>query len=288
VTAQVNESGTITPTQVQGDGGSGDQSTQGGTSSLTVEDYPHGAHAEPGDVATYQVEFEPDEPSSCYDSSTGTVVQPTGTPVTKTLAVTYFYKGQGGTASVDGQTVPGSNTETAVPGAPSPTITGSTRVGGTATCSATNRAHGSGTYEWYVGETKVATGPTYTIAAAAYRKRLHCTARLSNNAAKFGPAGASSPVTVGRGGPLRSTSPPGFNGQYRAGQRMSVTHGEWSPKATSWTYQWLIGSKKIPGATDNKYKIAMKYKGKRITCRVTAHASGYAPGTATPKSLKVY
>lgn len=86
---------------------------------------------------------------------------------------------------------------------------------------------------------------------------------------------------------LKNTKKPTLSGPHKVGKTEKVSKGSWSPKATSYSYQWLLNGAKIKGATKSSYKLIAKDKGKKISCRVTAKKSGAISGTATTKSVKV-
>ena len=77
------------------------------------------------------------------------------------------------------------------------------------------------------------------------------------------------------------------HGAAKVGTKESVTKGKWSPKATSYKYQWYIGSKKIKHATKSSLKLTKKDAGKKLTCVVTAHRAHYKAGSARSKGVKV-
>ncbi|HWB65939.1 MAG TPA: hypothetical protein VG708_03815 [Mycobacteriales bacterium] len=76
-------------------------------------------------------------------------------------------------------------------------------------------------------------------------------------------------------------------GKVKVGSKERVNHGSWSPKPTSYSYQWYAGSKKIRGATHATLKVPASATGKALSCRVTAHRSGFRAGAATAKGAKV-
>jgi hypothetical protein len=51
---------------------------------------------------------------------------------------------------------------------------------------------------------------------------------------------------------------PVLAGSPRVGSILSVTHGSWSPAASSYGYQWYLGHSKIPGAISSHYKLVAK------------------------------
>ncbi|HWC34324.1 MAG TPA: hypothetical protein VG650_05790 [Mycobacteriales bacterium] len=255
------------------------------THQATIYDFGPGRFG-PGDTRTYQLELHPDDSNACYDADTG-VGDGTQT-ITKTLTVTYYVVGQGGEGMIDGATVPGSDPETPIPGAPTPAITGTVRVGEALTCSATVPAHDSVGYKWYVAGTQVGSGHSYTPAVADYKKALTCGATGYNNAVKPGPVGKTDPVEVGLGAPVKSTNRPGLDGDTRSGGVVRIGfHGDWSPKATSYSYQWFVGAKKIKGATSKRFKIPKSAIGKHVSVVVTASAPGHQDGHVSVKTLKI-
>ncbi len=255
----------------------GDDSDDPATTRQVSVDYFKPGGSPGGDVVSYQIAFTQD-PNAC--TSPGTATQ--------TLVVTYYKSGEGGEGTVNGAVVDGSTPETPIPAAPTPVIAGVVRVGEALTCSATVPSHGSMGYKWYVAGTQVATGHAYTPAVADYRKALNCGATGYNNAHKPGPTATTAPVTVALGAPLKSTNAPGLDGETRSGGVVRVGfHGDWSPKATAYSYQWFVGTKKIKGATAKRFKIPKSAIGKHVSVRVTASAPGYHHGHVTVKTLKI-
>jgi Bacterial Ig-like domain (group 3) len=173
------------------------------------------------------------------------------------------------------------------PVAQKPSITGPHQVGGTEKCSANGLTFGvSATYSWLVSGKKVATGKTLVVPSSAYKKKLACTATVR---AGSGPTSSatSKTVVVSLGKPLKATKKPTLSGPHKVGKKETVKPGTWSPRASSYSYQWLANGKAIKGATKSSLKLSKSVKGKKVSCKVTAHASGHANGTATTKSVKV-
>jgi ABC-type phosphate transport system substrate-binding protein len=90
-------------------------------------------------------------------------------------------------------------------------------------------------------------------------------------------------------GPTKFTNlgKPVLSGKHKVGSTESSSHGQWEPGATSYSYQWFVGSKKIAGATKATLKLTKALAGKSIHCTVTAHKSGYANASASSASVKV-
>ncbi len=168
-----------------------------------------------------------------------------------------------------------------------PSISGPHQVGGTEKCTENNLDFGvSAAYTWLVSGKKVATGKSYAVAASAYKKKLSCTATVH---AGTGPSSkaTSKSVTVSLGKALKATKKPALSGSGAVGAVEKVSRGKWSPKASSYSYEWLLNGKKIKGATKSSYKLIGKDKGKKISCKVTAKKAGYAAGSATSKGVTV-
>jgi hypothetical protein len=98
---------------------------------------------------------------------------------------------------------------------------------------------------------------------------------------------ASSPAKVLLGAALKATHKPTLSGPHKVGKTERVKAGTWSQKGAKFTYQWLLNGKVIKHATKSTFKPTKGDKGKKLSCRVTAHLTGFAKGTATTSSVKV-
>jgi hypothetical protein len=173
------------------------------------------------------------------------------------------------------------------PIAKKPSLSGPHRVGGIQKCTESGLDFGvSAAYAWLVSGKKVATGKSYKVAASAYKKALSCSVAVHDGAGPSSHATSQS-VTVSLGKALKATKRPTLSGAHEEGKQETVAHGTWSPKASSYSYQWFVASKKIKGATKPSLVLKATERGKLITCHVKAHRTGYATGTATTKGVKV-
>jgi hypothetical protein len=86
---------------------------------------------------------------------------------------------------------------------------------------------------------------------------------------------------------LTNTAKPKLSGSHKAGKKEKVSKGSWSPKATSYSYQWYLGSKKIKKATKSSITLKTSEVGKKLSCRVTAKRAHYKSATAKSKSVTV-
>jgi hypothetical protein len=172
------------------------------------------------------------------------------------------------------------------PQAKVPTMTGRVRVGATDTCVEAAPPEEATSFAWQVDGKQVATGGTYTVAASAYRKLLTCTAAVSLGSGPQDTA-ASQQQKVARGRRLKAEQSPTLAGRDRVGTKEIAKHGSWTPAATSYTYQWYLGTKKIPHATRRSLRLTATEQGKRISCRVRAHRSGYRSHAVMTERVKV-
>jgi Bacterial Ig-like domain (group 3) len=185
----------------------------------------------------------------------------------------------------------GPSTSTAVsyrvnPKAKTPTITGTARVGRQLTCNEPTTLGEAVSFEWKLNGKKAGTGRTFTLPGAAAKKSVTCTVTVTVSGGT--PSSATSAAKkVAVGAALKATKKPTLSGAHKVGKKESVAHGKWSPAATSYRYQWLVGGKVIKGATKASLVLKSTEKGKLITCRVKAHRAGYATGSATTKRVKV-
>jgi hypothetical protein len=167
-------------------------------------------------------------------------------------------------------------------------VTGTVRVGSTVRCAATFDSTATSTsYQWKRDSTKIkgATRSRYPLVGADYQHKVSCVATAVNT----NPGSTSSTSAakkVGQGPALKTTKAPTITGTAKVGSTLTCTSGKWSPKATAYSYRWNRGGTAIKRATKSKYKVTNKDKGKKLTCTVTAKATGYANGVTTTKAVK--
>jgi hypothetical protein len=86
---------------------------------------------------------------------------------------------------------------------------------------------------------------------------------------------------------LTNTSKPTLSGKRRVGKPETCHHGSWTPSPASYGYKWYVGSKRITGATHHRFTPTKKYAGKHLSCKVTAHLSGYQSVSARSAAVKI-
>jgi hypothetical protein len=160
-----------------------------------------------------------------------------------------------------------------------PTLTKPTRVGQADTCSFGSLNATKATISWLVNGTaqKGATARTFTPTPADLGKTLSCSVTLANAGGAL--AKKSAAVKVALGAPLKVAKKPVLSGPRKAGQAESASTGTWSPTASSYGYQWYLGSGKIAHATGARYTPPARDKGAKLHCVINARKPGYADGS---------
>lgn len=158
-----------------------------------------------------------------------------------------------------------------------PAISGTKGVGKrlTATKGTWSPAPSSYTYRWRRDGTPIsgATARTYTPRTADAGRHLTFTA----TARRSGYTTTSS--TSARAGiPIHPTKRPYLRGTAKAGRTMTVMVGAWTPKPTSYRYQWYRNNVAIKGATGKTYTLRSADRGKRVHAKVFAQRSGSKTG----------
>jgi hypothetical protein len=141
------------------------------------------------------------------------------------------------------------------------------------------------TYAWKVGSSVVSTSSTFTPRASDLGK----TVKVTVTAAKIGSTTAtissntSSAVVAG----TFTTAPlPSVTGA-QVGSVSSVTLGTWSPKPTSYEYQWTLDGVDIAGAIKSTYTPTGASQGHQLGVKVKAVRGGFTSVTKTSASKLV-
>lgn len=186
-------------------------------------------------------------------------------------------------------TSPTSTTTSGVPvlGA-GPTIDGTAKVGNQLICKVSYSGATGGDVAWLRNGQRIpgTNHETYQVTPADYPGQIMC-ATEAYNAAGVSAVSFSPPVTVHLGAALRPSVVPYLTGTVRVGRTLTAHHGRWSPAASNYTYQWMSDGRRIPGATQDRYKIREIDQGKTLVLDVEAHLAGYAPGTISIRIAKV-
>ena len=161
-----------------------------------------------------------------------------------------------------------------------PTITGTRAVGQrlAARPGTWNPTPTSYSYRWYRGSTAIsgATRATYTPTRSDAGRHLHV--RVTASRSGFTTKHAKSAST---GIPMYLATRPTLTGTRRVGHTLAITHGAWTPTATSYRYTWYRNGTVITGATGKRYRLTSRDAGKRVHARVQARRTGYVSGART-------
>ena len=208
---------------------------------------------------------------------------PSSADLGKTLAVRVTGSKSGYT------TVAKTSTATAVVAAgvltaPTPTISGTPKVGVTLTAIPGVWTSGTTlTYQWLKAGVAIAnaTADKYTIGAADASKAL--SVRVTGVKAGYATASktsvASSAVALGD---LTSATPT-ITGTLRVGSVLTANPGTWT-SGTAFSYQWLRSGTAINGATALNYTPTASDLGKTLSVKITGSKTGYSSANKTSAS----
>jgi hypothetical protein len=194
--------------------------------------------------------------------------------------------GQGAPLAVASQPTP----ETLKP-TKRPAITGTLAVGSTVKANAGTwtPAATSYTYRWAANGTTIAgaTGASYAIAPAQLGKRLTVTVTAKRSGHPSGTAASSPSAVVAKGSASKATRKPAVTGTAKTGKTVRASVGTWSPKVSSYRYEWRLNGKVIKGRTGATLKLTSSMRNKKLTVTVIARRTGYQDGKATSKAVTV-
>ncbi|NQX28342.1 hypothetical protein HQQ81_13430 [Microbacteriaceae bacterium VKM Ac-2854] len=171
---------------------------------------------------------------------------------------------------------------------PTPTITGTTKVGSTLTANpGTWDAGTTLAYQWKKN------GGSYIVGATAKTYVLKAsdagaTITVSVTATKpgYSPATKTSATTAKIANGTLVGPVPTISGTAKVGQTLTAKPGTWTPAPVTLGYQWYRGSTPIPSATAASYKLVAADKGAAVTVRVTGSKTGYTALTKTSTAVK--
>ena len=163
---------------------------------------------------------------------------------------------------------------------PTPTISGTPKVGATLTAVPGLWDPGTTlTYQWLSGGTPIAgaTGSEHvpTAAEAGTTITVTVTSTLDTFETVSRTSAATDPVADGD---LTSTPVPTISGTPKVGAPLTAVTGTWDP-GTTFTYQWSVDGTDVGGATDSAYTPFAGDVGKTVTVKVTGTKTGYTSVT---------
>lgn len=167
------------------------------------------------------------------------------------------------------------------------TISGTSRYGGTISASVKLPSASKASYQWYKNNKQVkgATKKSYKLGAkdigAKYQVRLGVT-KPGYNKLNL----TSNTVNISKAA-FTVKSAPKISGTKQAGKTLKASTGSFSPKPTSYVYQWLRNSKSIKNATKSSYKLTSSDAGAKISVKVTAKKTNYSNRTSTSATVSI-
>ena len=169
---------------------------------------------------------------------------------------------------------------------PTPTVTGTAKVGSTLTARPGTWAPAPVTlkYQWKINGANIsgATASTYKISASYVGKKITVTVTGSKTAyTTLVRTSASTSAVVA--GTLTAPTPT-ISGTAKVGYTLTARPGTWGPAPVTLSYQWKANGAAISGATASTYKVAAATKGKKITVTVTGRKTGYVTTAKTSAS----
>jgi len=179
------------------------------------------------------------------------------------------------------------NAATAFKTAPTPTISGTVKVGSTLAATAgTWSPAATLSYQWKRNGTTIsgATAKTYKVATAdaGTKVTVTVTGKKTGYSTTSKTSTAKSVPTV-----AFTTAPtPTISGTVKVGSTLTAAAGTWSPAATL-SYQWKRGGTAITGATTKTYKLVTADAGASITVTVTGKRTGYTTTSKTSAAKSV-
>jgi hypothetical protein len=173
--------------------------------------------------------------------------------------------------------------------APTPTITGTAKMGATLTAKSTAWSPAPVTlkYQWYRDGASIdgAVASTYQLIAADANTAIGVAVTGSKagyaSQTKWSADLAISPGT------LTVTPTPTITGVAKVGTTLTAKSTAWSPAPVTLKYQWTRGGLPIAGATNSTYKLAAADANALIAVAVTGTKTGYASQTKTSTAKKI-
>jgi hypothetical protein len=173
--------------------------------------------------------------------------------------------------------------------APTPTVSGVTKVGARLVADAGEwtPAPTSLWYQWFRSGAPIAAANSssyvLTEADAGATITVAVTGSRSQFAAQTVTSAATAPVAQGD----LSAPVPTVSGTEKVGSTLKVRAGEWTPAPVALSYEWLRDGTPIAGATAARYTLVAADKGASVAVRVTGERDGYATISATSVAQEV-
>ncbi|MFT4217933.1 MAG: hypothetical protein QM619_12230 [Micropruina sp.] len=160
---------------------------------------------------------------------------------------------------------------------PTPTITGSARVGSTLTASVGGWRPASAylSVQWRRNGKSISNANHLSYVLESADKGAKISVTVTGTQAGYTSVSKTSRTTGKVTAGTIEASTPKVSGTVKVGNQLTAKPGTWTPTAVQFSYQWYRSGKAIRGANHNTYILVKSDKGKRIKVKVTGKLAGY-------------
>ncbi|OFI38548.1 hypothetical protein BIU82_04305 [Arthrobacter sp. SW1] len=161
--------------------------------------------------------------------------------------------------------------------APTPTITGTAKVGQTLTANpgAWGPAPVTLKYQWFRSGVAISGATAATYVQSYYDLGKTLTVRVTGSKAGYTTVAKTSAATAAVVAGTLTAPTPTITGTAKVGQTLTANPGTWGPAPVTLKYQWYRSGVAISGATATTYTQTSADLGKTMTVRVTGSKAGY-------------
>ena len=173
--------------------------------------------------------------------------------------------------------------------APTPTISGTRKVGSTLTAvpGTWGPAPVTLTYKWYRSGTLIsdASSATYKVRSGDAGRTISVKVTGSKTAYNTASKTSAATATIAKG---TLTAPiPTISGTAALGSTLTAVPGAWGPAPVTLTYRWYRSHVLISDAKASTYKVRTGDRGRTVTVKVTGSKTGYSTVTKESAGTKV-
>ena len=173
--------------------------------------------------------------------------------------------------------------------APTPTITGTRKVGSTLTAvpGTWGPAPVTLSYKWYRSGTAIsdASAATYKLRSGDAGKTI--TVKVTGTKSGYNTATKTSAGTATIAKGTLTAPAPTITGTAAYGSTLTAVPGAWGPSPVTLTYRWYRSNILISDASAATYKVRSGDRGRTLTVKVTGSKTGYSTASKTSIGTKV-
>ncbi|WP_221324827.1 hypothetical protein [Actinoplanes sp. L3-i22] len=141
-------------------------------------------------------------------------------------------------------------------------------------------------YYWYANGEAIrgARDASFTIPATLRGQRLTVTV-IGHRLGYRDNTVTTAAYVVGYGPAAKATTKPKITGTVKVNRTVKVSVGVWSPRASSYGYEWRVNGVLV--ATSSSLKLKKSWAGKKLTVTVIAKRTGHYAGKAVSSTIKI-